>query len=69
MFKRKYVSETPFRPDMLPHNRKEMWVDVVKLHYVELILLGLIMFVFCLPMILNIILADVYTFQSQFAVP
>lgn len=63
MFKRKDVSEIPYSMDMLPRNRKEMWFDVAKLHYTELILLGLIMFVFFLPLILNTMVTDIYTTQ------
>lgn len=65
MAKRKHVSEVPFSADMLPHNRKELWLDVVKLHYLELIIIGMVMFVFAMPMILNMLATDVYTAEMS----
>ena len=63
--KRKTASENPFSRDMLPHNRKQLWLDVVKLHYIELIILGLLLFVFALPLILNMLATDVYVATLQ----
>lgn len=63
MRKRKTVSEIPFSRDMLPHSRKALWFDVVKLNYIPLISLGLIMFAFSLPMFFNMLVTDFYVAQ------
>lgn len=39
-----------FTGDMLPHNRREVFKDVFKLHHRTLLLCGLILFVFLLPL-------------------
>ena len=58
--KRKTVAENPFRMDMLPHDRKALWLDVVKLHYLELVVMGLTLFVFALPLLLNMLATNGY---------
>ena len=58
--KRKTASEIPFTRDMLPHNRKQLWLDVVKLHYLQLVIMGSVLFVFAVPMIMNMLATDVY---------
>ena len=63
MRKKKSVSDIPFSKSMLPHNRKELWFDVVKLNYIQLISLGLIMFAFSLPVFFNMLVTDFYIAQ------
>lgn len=67
--KSKFTAKTAFTKSMLPHNRRELFFDVVKLHYIELICLGLALFVFALPLIANVLVTDFYTAQLSGAVP
>ncbi len=49
----KKSSNTDYARNMLPHNRREVFLDVLKLHWGDFLIYGLLMFVVCLP--LNII--------------
>ena len=64
MFKRKpKENKVPYTKAMLPSCRREVFFDVVKLHYIELITIGLVLFAFALPMIANVLVTDLYTAQ------
>lgn len=52
---------TDYVPDMLPKNRKEVFFDVLKLHFWDLIKLGLVMLLFCFPLHLAAIGEDIIT--------
>jgi hypothetical protein len=64
MFKKKpTASKQPFTKAMLPHCRRELFFDVLKMHYIELISIGLVLFGFALPLIANVLITDMYTAQ------
>ncbi len=48
-----------FNADMMPKNRKEVFFDVVKLHWREFLLYGLLVFAFTLPINLLIWFSDI----------
>lgn len=52
---------TDYTPDMLPANRKEVFFDVVKLHFWDLIKLGLVLLFFAMPLHLLAIGEDILT--------
>lgn len=52
---------TDYTPDMLPANRKEVFFDVVKLHFGDLIKLGLVLLFFAMPLHLLAIGEDIMT--------
>ena len=58
--KRKTAAENPFRRDMLPHNRRQLWKDTVKLQYLPLLIQGMVLFIFAIPLTLNLLIADIY---------
>lgn len=45
------VAKTDFSEQNLPHNRKEVFFDCLKLYWQKLLLLGCILFAFCLPLL------------------
>ncbi len=45
-------SKKDFEIDMLPHDRKGVFADVIKLHYSDLLMCGFLMLVACLPLII-----------------
>jgi len=47
-----------YTPQMLPQNRKQVFFDVVKLHYAQLLSLGFILILFSLPLLISQILQD-----------
>lgn len=49
---------TDYRPEMLPQNRKEVFWDVIKLHFWNFIVLGCIVLLFSLPLHLAAIWED-----------
>ena len=53
--KRKTAAENPFRRDMLPHNRRQLWKDTVKLQYLPLLIQGMVLFIFAIPLTLNLL--------------
>ena len=64
---------TDYTPEMLPQNRKSVFFDVLKLHFWNLMKLGLVMLLFSLPLHLaaigeDIITGSIYT-QIQGAAP
>lgn len=50
---------TDYTPDMLPSNRKEVFFDVVKLHFWDLVKLGLVLLLFAMPLHLLAIGEDI----------
>lgn len=54
----KRVSEYEYSKQMLPQNRKEVFWDVVKIRWKKLVLLGLVMLVFTLPLYYLLWLGD-----------
>lgn len=50
---------TDYTPQMLPQNRKQVFFDVIKLHFWDLIKLGLVMILFSLPLHLAAIGEDI----------
>ncbi len=50
IFKRRMHATSDYAEAMLPHNRRGVFFDVLKLHWKEFLLYGLLCFVFCLPM-------------------
>lgn len=52
---------TDYTPEMLPQNRKEVFFDVLKLHFWNMIKLGLVMLLFSLPLHLAAIGEDIIT--------
>lgn len=64
MFKRKTkIQKAAYTKAMMPASRKEVFFDVLKLHYIELVSLGLILFGFALPLIANLLISDMYSAQ------
>lgn len=58
-FKPKQARED-FEESMLPQNRKEVFKDVVKLHFLKLLFCGLILLGFAIPLIVVSLLKDTY---------
>lgn len=54
------VSKTAYTQNMLPQNRKEIFFDVIHLQWRNLLLLGLILLLFALPLLLSTIAEDIY---------
>lgn len=50
MFKPK-SAKNDFNLENLPHTRKEVFIDVIRLHFFDLIKCGLLLFAFCIPFI------------------
>ncbi|MGM9874040.1 MAG: hypothetical protein ACI31G_03895 [Bacilli bacterium] len=50
-----------FKKHDLPKTRKEVFTDVFKLHFVDLIKLGLLFLLFAIPLFAAIIIKDLYT--------
>lgn len=50
LFKRKKFASRDFTENMLPHNRKEVFFDVMKLHWKSFVLYGLMMMALSLPL-------------------
>ena len=65
--KRKTAAENPFTRNMLPHTRRALWADVVKLNYLQLVIMGFALFVFAVPLVMNMLATDAYiaTLQGQ----
>ena len=53
-------STKEYTQDMLPQNRRQVFFDVVKLHFTKLLFLGLIIFAFSLPLHLSSLFGDIY---------
>lgn len=52
---------TDYTPDMMPHNRREVFLDVVRLHFWDMMKLGLVMLLFSMPLHLAAIGEDIIT--------
>lgn len=50
MNRRDLYSKESFREDSLPKNRKEVFFDILRLHYFSLMKIGLILFAFAVPL-------------------
>lgn len=68
MFKPKTANKD-YTQAMLPHTRKEVFLDVVKLHFRELLLCGVIVFIFSLPMHILKLLEDAYIANVSSSLP
>ena len=60
MKKRVRKVKSDYTREMLPHNRKEVFWDVLKLQWKSLLFMGVILFVFSLPLLVSAIVEDVY---------
>lgn len=59
--KRKFkFSEKDFTPGMLPQTRKQVFFDVLQLQWQKLLLLGLVLFLFYLPLFFSTVAKDLY---------
>lgn len=54
------IAKSDYTKNMLPHNRREVFWDVVKLQWKNLLLLGLLLLLFYLPLLLSTVVKDVY---------
>lgn len=63
MFFKPKTASKDFQRSMLPHNRREVFADVVKLHWGKLFLLGLLALAFSLPLHIVAVMQDFYTMQ------
>ena len=64
-FKRKQCALEDYTENMLPQTRKAVFFDVLKLHWKRLLLLGLLMLVFCLPLILTCVIEQLVFLESS----
>ena len=60
MFIKPKPAADDFTEDMLPHTRKEVFFDVLKLHWTKFLLLGLISLIFSVPLFVCAIFKDLY---------
>lgn len=51
-------AKSDFTKSMLPHNRKQVFSDVVKLHWKELLILGFVALIFSLPLLFSQVMQD-----------
>lgn len=63
MFFKPKTASKDFQKSMLPQNRRQVFADVVKLHWGKLLLLGLLVFAFSLPLHITALLQDLYAMQ------
>lgn len=63
MFFKPKTASKDFQKSMLPQNRRQVLADVVKLHWGKLLLLGLLVFAFSLPLHITALLQDLYAMQ------
>lgn len=54
----KKIAETDFNKSMLPHNRMELLLDIIKNHYRVLMLVGLILLAFSIPLLALSFISD-----------
>lgn len=54
------IASRDYTEDMLPQSRKEVFADVWKLHWFELLMLGALLLLAYLPILINGITADAY---------
>jgi len=62
LFKPK-TAKKDFEKAMLPQNRRQVFLDVVSLHWGKLFLLGLLCFPFSLPLHIVTVLQDIYALR------
>lgn len=59
--KRKFkYSQTDYTRNMLPQNRRQVFWDVLQLQWQRLLLLGLLLLLFYLPLLLSVVTKDIY---------
>jgi hypothetical protein len=58
---------TDFTADLLPHNRWEVFWDVIKMRWRTLLLIGAILFAFFLPTMLLMVFRDIYAINLTLA--
>lgn len=59
--KRKFrFSPNDYTPSMLPQNRRQVFWDVFQLHWQKLLFSGVILLLFYLPLLLSLVVKDVY---------
>lgn len=63
MRKKRTVYPKDYSRDMLPHSRKEIFFDVVKLQWRTLIGCGMVLLLFYLPLLLSRVVKDLYQMQ------
>ena len=63
MRKKRTVYPKDYSRDMLPHSRKEIFFDVVKLQWRTLIGCGMVLLLFYLPLLLSCVVKDLYQMQ------
>ena len=69
MKKKQTFAKSDFSPNMLPQNRKQIFRDVMHLHWQKLLLLGMILLIFYIPILLTTIIYDIYTAGIYHAMP
>lgn len=57
-----------YTSSMLPQNRREVFFDVVSLHWKKLLGLGMVVLLFSLPLLISRLSCDMYSYQSQYSV-
>ena len=60
MFPKPKPAQKDFTEDMLPHTRREVFFDVLGLHWAKFLLLGLISLIFAVPLLISALLRDLY---------
>lgn len=53
-------AKNDYTKDLLPHNRRQVFFDVLHLQWKKLLLLGLLLLLFYLPLLLSTVIKDVY---------
>lgn len=61
MSRKPKASKSDYTLSMLPHTRKEVFFDVLRLQWRSLFTLGLILLLFALPLVLSTVARDIYT--------
>lgn len=61
MSRKPKASKSDYTRSMLPHTRKEVFLDVLRLQWRSLFTLGLILLLFALPLVLSTVARDIYT--------
>lgn len=56
------MSSMDFNKSMLPHNRKELFFDIIKNHYRDLMVIGLILLAFSIPLLVVSFFSDYQIF-------
>lgn len=69
MRKKQKFANSDFSKNMMPQNRKQVFRDVMQLHWQKMLLLGVILLVFYIPILLLTICYDTYTAAVYQAMP